>query len=137
MYMYHIRGEGYDSIAVDYRICNDEIITDQYYVKDGNIIKTARVHFLYSINNGVMCLSGIVTDEDDTVVLPKSFLKEILPYSLKGTSFKRLVIPAGVSIRLDNNALFGSDTLEEYMSLSNSIRYGFDVFPETVKRRYY
>lgn len=135
MYSYRIRGDNYDTIIVDvyYRGCT--IATTQYYSNLGSVVAKDDVNYIVSVTNNMLCLDSIITDARDTVVLPASTIRCVSAYALKGTHFRRLVLPLDVQLRLKTHSLYGSDSLREFISLSRKVIYEEDVFPSTVQRR--
>lgn len=135
MYSYRIRGDNYDTIIVDvyYRGCT--IATTQYYSNLGSVVAKDEVSYIVSVTNNMLCLDSIITDARDTVVLPASTIRCVSAYALKGTQFRRLVLPLDVQLRLKTHSLYGSDSLQEFISLSRKVIYEEDVFPSTVQRR--
>lgn len=135
MYKYNIKGDTYDTIAVDQRIIHGGIQSTHYYTKDGVITGQANVIFVTHYEADSFVLDSIKTDATGTVVLPKTLITVVGPYALRGVGFKRLVIPKGVKLTLKKKSLYGSDTVTEFITLSRDIQYEDDVFPLTITRR--
>lgn len=135
MYSYRIRGDNYDTIIVDVYFRGCTFAATQYYSNLGTIIGKDDVSYIVSMNNNLLCLDKIVTEAIDTVVLPASTIRCVSAYALEGTHFRRLVLPLDVQLRLKTHAFYGSDSLQEFISLSRKVIYEEDVFPSTVQRR--
>lgn len=135
MYVYRIRGADYDSIATYSNSVGDKVYSSQYYMKNGRIVSSVGVEFVCSIEKGKVSLNKINTDATDTVILPKYFIQSVEPYAMSGVKFKRLVIPFDTKLELKDKALYGSASLEEFISLSSEVTYGSSVFPSTIVRR--
>lgn len=135
MYVYRIRGADYDTIAAHSNSVGDKVYSSLYYMRNGRIVRSTGVEFICSIESGKVSLCRINTDEKDTVILPKYFIQSVEPYAMLGVQFKRLVVPFEAKLELKDRALYGSDTLEEFVSLSCDVTYGSSVFPKTIIRR--
>ena len=135
MYSYRIRGDNYDTIIVDVYFRGCTLAATQYYSNLGNVVAKDDVSYMVSMSNNLLCLDKIITEACDTVVLPASTIRCVSAYALKDTHFRRLVLPLDVQLRLKTHALYGSDTLQEFISLSRKVIYEEDVFPSTVQRR--
>jgi hypothetical protein len=137
MYVYRISGDDYDSVAVDTFYADNTLTSYQYYMKNGAIVKSDKADFLLTVDGNTIALEGITTDSTDTVILPKMMVRRILPYALRNTKFRRLVVPLDADVELCNKSLYGSDSLQDYISLSRKVRYNSDALPKTVTRRVY
>lgn len=137
MYSYKIRGDDYDTIVIDTRMHIDAQLSTQYYMKNGMLVGQDEVVFGLRVVDGKVSLECIETEAVDTVIVPKGYITQILPYAMKGVGFKRLVLPKAIDLHLCDHALCGSDTLEEFQSLSRNVSFGVNVFPQTVVRRYF
>lgn len=135
MYSYRIRGDNYDTIIVDVYFRGCTLAATQYYSNLGNVVAKDDVSYMVSMSNNLLCLDRIITEACDTVVLPASTIRCVSAYALKDTHFRRLVLPLDVQLRLKTHSLYGSDTLQEFISLSRKVIYEEDVFPSTVQRR--
>lgn len=135
MFSYRISGDDFDTVVLDSQFTPQAICTEQYYVSHGNITKHDSVKFHMCLVEGIISLYKIETDATDVVILPKSPIEQMLPNSLEGATFERFIISTGVKLRLLNKALYGSETVKEFRSLSRNLLYEGDVFPPTIQRR--
>lgn len=135
MMKYLVSGDGYNKIVVDAKLRNNRIVTKQYYFDGTEIRKTDKTElYLEKTENGYG-VKSITSDSDDTLIIPKSVITEILPYAVRGCRFRRIIIPTQMKVKLNSKSLYGSETLREFVSLSHDVVYGGDVFPKELVRR--
>lgn len=134
MLSYWINGDDYNQILIHIHRDIHSPVVDQYYVRFGNIVKRSKVIYRMSYRD-CFVLDNIVTEDDDTVILPKGLFEEVSPYSVSGCKFKRIVVPLNMNVRFKSKALYGSDTLCSFVSLSRNVTYDSDVFPGTISGR--
>ncbi|MCM1440606.1 MAG: hypothetical protein NC131_15625, partial [Roseburia sp.] len=122
MFAYWIGGNDYNQILVNIHKDKDTPVVEQFYVSFGNIVKRSKVMYRVGYNEG-STLTSIVTEDNDTVILPKGLFSNVGAYAVTGCKFKRLVVPLNMPVRCMSKALYGSDTLCDFLSLSRNVRY--------------
>lgn len=135
MMKYLISGDGYNKIVVDAKLQNNYVAMKQYYFNGTEIHKTDKTELYLEKTDSGYGVKSIMSDSDDTLIIPKSVITEILPYAVRGCKFRRIVVPTQMALKLDDKSLYGSDTLREFISLSHDVVYGGDVFPKELVRR--
>lgn len=135
MFSYKISGSDFDTVIVDFMYSPRAICTEQYYVCRGQICGRDTVKFILVHLEGKVSLDRIETEASDIVILPKCSVQQILPYALRGSTFKRFVLSPGVKLKLLPKSLYGSDTVTEFCSLSRDVKYDMNVFPPKIRRR--
>lgn len=136
MISYWISGDDYNQILINPLSGRGMPKSEQYYVLNGVIVKRSTVKFVIDYDDCVT-LTGIETDDTDTVILRKDIFKAVAGYAMKGCKFRRLVVPLNMRVMFREKALYGSDTLVEYKSLSRVVSYEGNVFPPTLERKYF
>lgn len=135
MISYRIKGDSYDTIVVDKDSIAGVLHTKQFYMSSGSTVKVSDIKFHLDNIGGKVTLTKIITDDIDTVILPKDNIRQLGAYCLTGARFSRLIVPLGARLHLCSKALYGSDYVKSFMSLSRELTYGDDVFPNTIQRR--
>lgn len=134
MLSYWIDGSGYSQILVDIHNNKNTPVVDQYYVNFGKVVKHSKVRYVLGYNQGIV-LDKIVTDDTDTVVLPKGLFEAVSPHAVQGGVFRRLVVPLNMRVHFMEESLIGSDALCDFLSLSRNVTYEKGAFPSTIVRR--
>lgn len=128
----NIVGEEYNKIYVDTVLTGDTIRATQYYKKGKQLVKVDSV--IYGLIDGKE-VNKIQTRSTDTLVIPEC-VTALHPQVLTGLNIKRVIIVPNTHITLKDRALYGCDTLEEYISLSEYVTYGCSTIPRNVRRVY-
>lgn len=135
MLSYRIKGDNYDTIVVDKDSVSGILHTKQFYMYLGSTVKVSDIKYYLENLDGKITLVKIVTEDTDTVILPKESIDQLGAYSLTGVKFKRLIVPLGAKLHMCPKALYGSESVDSFVSLSRDLTYDNDVFPSSIKWR--
>lgn len=135
MDLYRVAGKDYDSIVLCVSNKLDKVITQQSYMKNGYTVKDVTSIFQIKMVGGKVSLYAVDTKAVDTLIIPGGWIEQILPNALEGVKCTRVIAAMDLEAKFCKHALYGCQNVQEFRSLSRTVEYDVDVFPDTVRRK--